>query len=190
LLPREATAYTGREFDPDTSLYYYRARWYDPQVGRFISEDPVGFGGQDANFYAYVKNRPMSFVDPQGTNPLVIGAVGAIIIGEAWLHHYLGERASRFYPKDPQGRDTDPKGRKKHCYVNCMSMRIHGFNPVWPTLASVEQEAIGIPFSLLRGNFREEISDSIADLAADFYGQLAAAVFWRSCQRLCESCPF
>ena len=34
--------YTGRERDPDTGLLYYRARWYDPQVGRFISEDPIG----------------------------------------------------------------------------------------------------------------------------------------------------
>ena len=34
--------YTGREFDSDTGLYYYRARWYDPQVGRFLSEDPIG----------------------------------------------------------------------------------------------------------------------------------------------------
>ena len=37
--------YTGRERDPDTGLIYYRARWYDPQVGRFISEDPIGLAG-------------------------------------------------------------------------------------------------------------------------------------------------
>lgn len=37
--------YTGRERDPDTGLMYYRARWYDPQVGRFISEDPLELRG-------------------------------------------------------------------------------------------------------------------------------------------------
>jgi len=44
--------YTGREFDSDTGLYYYRARWYDPQVGRFISEDPIGLSG-GINQFAY-----------------------------------------------------------------------------------------------------------------------------------------
>lgn len=58
--------YTGREFDADTGLYYYRARWYDPQVGRFISEDPIGFLGGDFNLYAYVVNNPANFRDPTG----------------------------------------------------------------------------------------------------------------------------
>ena len=48
--------YTGREQDTETGLYYYRARYYDPAIGRFISEDPIGFGG-GTNFYAYVKKR-------------------------------------------------------------------------------------------------------------------------------------
>ncbi len=57
--------YTGREFDPETSLYYYRARYYDPQIGRFISEDPVRFRG-GRNFYAYVRNNPINLTDPTG----------------------------------------------------------------------------------------------------------------------------
>jgi RHS repeat-associated protein len=56
--------YTGREND-NTGLYYYRARYYDPSIGRFISEDPIGFGG-GTNFYAYVHNRPTMAVDPSG----------------------------------------------------------------------------------------------------------------------------
>jgi RHS repeat-associated protein len=57
--------FTGREFDPETGLLYYRARYYDPKAGRFLSEDPIGFRG-GVNFYAYVLNRPTSFVDPSG----------------------------------------------------------------------------------------------------------------------------
>jgi RHS repeat-associated protein len=58
--------FTGREKDAATGLMYYRARWYDPQQGRFILEDPIEFKGGDLNFYAYVANDPISFGDPQG----------------------------------------------------------------------------------------------------------------------------
>lgn len=58
--------YTGRERDADTGLYYYRARWYDPQLGRFISKDPIGFKGGDINLYAYVGNNPVTYTDPKG----------------------------------------------------------------------------------------------------------------------------
>ncbi len=60
--------YTGREFDTETSLSYYRARYYDPITGRFISEDPIrSKGGID--FYAYAANSPNNFTDPWGLCP-------------------------------------------------------------------------------------------------------------------------
>jgi RHS repeat-associated protein len=58
--------YTGREWDSEIGLYYYRARYYDPGVGRFISEDPIGFGGQDPNLYRYVGNYSTGLTDPYG----------------------------------------------------------------------------------------------------------------------------
>lgn len=57
--------YTGREFDQETSLYFYRTRYYDPAAGRFISEDPIGFKG-GIDFYTYVTNRPVNLTDPTG----------------------------------------------------------------------------------------------------------------------------
>jgi RHS repeat-associated protein len=56
--------YTGRE-DDGSGLSYYRARYYQPRLQRFISEDPIGYGG-GTNFYAYVMNNPMKLVDPLG----------------------------------------------------------------------------------------------------------------------------
>ncbi|GEM_PF-634544 len=47
-------------------FYYMRARYYDPKVGRFISEDPIGFGGGDVNLYGYVQNNPVNYTDPTG----------------------------------------------------------------------------------------------------------------------------
>ncbi len=60
--------YTGRERDSLTGLLHYRARWYDPQLGRFISEDPIGLAG-GINSFAYVRNNPARFSDPSGLCP-------------------------------------------------------------------------------------------------------------------------
>ena len=62
--PISRLKYTGRE-DDGTGLYQYRARYYDPSIGRFISEDPKGFAA-GANFYAYVHNNPLNASDPSG----------------------------------------------------------------------------------------------------------------------------
>ena len=57
--------YTGREWDKETGLYYYRARYYDPIDGRFISKDPIGIKG-GVNQYAYVNNNVINSTDPLG----------------------------------------------------------------------------------------------------------------------------
>jgi uncharacterized protein RhaS with RHS repeats len=47
-------------------LYYYRARYYDPKAGRFVTRDPIGFDGGDVNLYTYVRNNPINYIDSQG----------------------------------------------------------------------------------------------------------------------------
>ncbi len=84
--------YTGRELDAETGLYYYRARYYDPSAGRFISEDPLSLGGEDTNFYRYVDNDPANWFDPFG----------------------LKKRKSRIGPKPP----IDPCPKEKRCFFN------------------------------------------------------------------------
>jgi RHS repeat-associated protein len=60
-----AFQYTGRE-NEGNGLFYYRARYYSPMLGRFINEDPLGFEGSGPNFYAYVFDNPTNLVDPFG----------------------------------------------------------------------------------------------------------------------------
>ncbi len=59
-------------------FYYMRARYYDPKVGRFISEDPIGFGGGDVNLYAYVQNNPVMRIDPWGLDWLYSQSTGQL----------------------------------------------------------------------------------------------------------------
>ena len=73
-------SYTGREHDALTGLTYHRARWYDPNLARFMNEDPVGFEG-GLNLYAYVDNDPVSLIDPFGLAKYVI------IVGDPGLSH-------------------------------------------------------------------------------------------------------
>jgi RHS repeat-associated protein len=58
--------YTGRELDQETGLYYYRARYFDANVGRFIGQDPIGFSAGDNNLYRYVGNEVTNHRDPSG----------------------------------------------------------------------------------------------------------------------------
>jgi RHS repeat-associated protein len=57
--------FIGREND-GTGIYYYRARYYSPTLDRFIAQDPLGFGGQDVNLYAYAADSPIDLLDPLG----------------------------------------------------------------------------------------------------------------------------
>ena len=61
----ELHGFTGKEYDSDIGLYYFNARWYDPDLGRFISEDPVA-DPNNPNLYSYCGNNPVIRVDPSG----------------------------------------------------------------------------------------------------------------------------
>jgi len=83
-------AFTARELDVETGLYHYRSRYYDPSSGRFSQEDPIGFNG-GINFYTYVGNNPLNFVDPEGlfqgpvpgTTTITRAGLGAVGIAAA-----------------------------------------------------------------------------------------------------------
>jgi RHS repeat-associated protein len=86
--------YTGREND-ETGLHYYRARYYDRVLKRFVSEDPIGIGA-GLNGYAYVQGNPVARTDPSGLRDIVVaiwtsrllgyfggdGSVGHVFVGE------------------------------------------------------------------------------------------------------------
>jgi RHS repeat-associated protein len=58
--------YTGREFDTETGLYYYRARYYSADMATFVGRDPTGYDAGDMNLYRYCGSDPLAMIDPNG----------------------------------------------------------------------------------------------------------------------------
>ena len=71
--------FTGREWDGETALYFYRARYYKPAIGRFLSRDPLGYA-PDVNLYRYVGNNPVNWIVPSGTTLIGSGPGSVAII--------------------------------------------------------------------------------------------------------------
>jgi len=90
--------FTGRDLDRDLGIYYYRNRWYDPSVGRFITKDPIGLRG-GINQYAYVENNPVNYRDPSGliSAEAVLFAIG--VAGALKLAYELNKYADNFKRK-------------------------------------------------------------------------------------------
>ncbi len=76
----EPFQYTGRRFDSETGLYYYRARYYSPQLGRFLQTDPVGYR-DDVDLYTYVDNDSLDKTDPSGRIAEVLPVIIVVAAG-------------------------------------------------------------------------------------------------------------
>lgn len=68
--------FAGGLYDPDTKLSLFGARSYDPEVGRWLSKDPILFAGGDTNLYGYVMSDPVNFIDPMGTDSWFVTTIG------------------------------------------------------------------------------------------------------------------
>jgi RHS repeat-associated protein len=94
-------AFTGREWEPEVGLYYFRARYYDPAIGRFINKDPIGFGG-GVNLYEYVGNQPTNLNDPLGLYPGQLPPPPPGYNASTWSTTGITE-TGRYVVTDPQG---------------------------------------------------------------------------------------
>jgi RHS repeat-associated protein len=87
--------FTGREYDSASGLYYYRARWYSPDLGRFLEPDPIGLAGWDVNLYRYVGNGPVDSIDPTGEFwGLVVGGGAVLTLGRFGIAWYYDARSA------------------------------------------------------------------------------------------------
>ncbi len=118
--PKDGVGYTGHKFDTDIGLSYMQARYYDPAIGRFYSNDPVGFRDiHSFNRYTYANNNPYKYKDPNGETATLAMCFGgplgcAIGVGATLLAVNHGIQNSK--PKrDPEfGGKVRDKNREKN----------------------------------------------------------------------------
>jgi RHS repeat-associated protein len=163
--------YTGREFDSETGLYFYRARYYDPTSGRFLGEDPIGFHG-GPNFYPYVSNEPTLYRDPTGLLQLCCRPARSVTWTEAnachcflklsdgttlggyfkpppFLHKKVGDRDDT-NPKDqPDCKDLPGSECKvREAFNNLPTYQIYGFQGTSNAIPYRTLTAAGVPFTM------------------------------------------
>jgi RHS repeat-associated protein len=79
-------AFTGREYDSESGLYFYRARSYDPRAGKFVTKDPIGFMGGDVNLYRGMGNDPVNWIDPFGLEMVSLqSGMGIVKKAKGWI---------------------------------------------------------------------------------------------------------
>jgi|GEM_PF-3244127 len=102
-------AFTGRRLESATGLYYYRARFYSPESGRFLQRDPLGYM-DSMSLYGYANQNPINYIDPSGElAPVIVFAIQAArIVGTAWAA-YEGAK----YTMDAAGIVSDPCEKNK-----------------------------------------------------------------------------
>jgi RHS repeat-associated protein len=124
--PDAGFSFTSREWGPEINLYYYRARYYDPENGRFLSPDPEGTNGP--NRYPYVGNNPVMRLDPFGTTWEDVRQCGRNLV-TCYFTGMCKLEAERLEKQLTGGRDSDSDASNatKHCFWACCIGRAVGF---------------------------------------------------------------
>ncbi|HKT09249.1 MAG TPA: RHS repeat-associated core domain-containing protein, partial [Gemmatimonadaceae bacterium] len=130
--------FAGREYDPETHLYYNRARYYDPQLARFISEDPIGQSA-GTNQYAYAGNNPIGAVDPSGACAEGDGQIPLDLLGNVAC---LPQKDPPNEHGPPQAWHCDSGAACVQALNNWLSDNAATFanDPAWSLLSAQETE--------------------------------------------------
>jgi RHS repeat-associated protein len=158
-----------------TGWLYYGFRWYDAETGRWVNRDPIEESG-GVNLYGFVGNDGVGMVDVLGHGYVI--PIALVILIEALLHDYLSYKSFDVFPEcdDPPAENDN----NRHCWVNCVSTRIHLGGIAAALAASLFKEARdlgeGDPWSW-----------SVDDMKANAIGMIMALNLDASCKENCEN---
>ena len=140
--------YTGKPFDDTTGLQWNINRWYDAETGRWISEDPIGFGGMDVNLFRYVLNSSIYYFDPIGFENNAIQLVSDTSLEEVlhYTHSFNGITTSQGTSVNYKEKIGHHVGRldveftlpcRKIVLATLTSAGTHSYNPFYLCWAGV-----------------------------------------------------
>ncbi len=119
--------FQGREFDESTGLYYFRARWYHAEIGRWLSKDPIGISG-GLNLYVFCGNNPVNFVDPMGLYQTIFGDDD----GYSGTKGYWNVGGGGLHGSEGQGYFSDGKGNQISPETVYAQMKADGYKDGTP----------------------------------------------------------
>ncbi len=153
----ELFGYTGRPYFEDIELQNNRARWYDANLGRFISSDPSGFGGGDYNLYRYVANNPLTYTDPSGL-------IGSQLLSV--VQNVAAVFAPALTSAVSTGYDTLKRGGSIGDAIGAGVGSYFGSSPVTQSMAASERRLQA--FSDWHDNFKSEVTPRLSNPGASF----------------------
>jgi RHS repeat-associated protein len=160
--------YTGRE-DDSTGFYFYRARYYSPDLKRFVSEDPIGFAGGQSNLYGYVGGNPLNSTDPSGLITVFQTGINSEsgTLGKALGYGPLQDK----YLQLPSTQSRIPQEAGKELYQNIQSAIDAGGGlkrgePINIVGHSDGDTGISTAVDLLRAKYGDRVQINVVELDA------------------------
>jgi RHS repeat-associated protein len=157
--------FTGRYFDDDTGLQWNLNRWYDPGVGRWLSEDPIGFAAGDPNLYRYVGNSPGMFGDPDGLYE---------VDQEAFAEYTERNYRKKFHDATPDAPKDWPIHHTKQDALRDRYRKI-GINVDHPKYLRSVPPDIHAEIGILQQKWRSETAERLGIGWRDFYKEVPLA---------------